>query len=53
MNSDVPAVLGAFDPQIAHVWCLSGGKIVKFQQYTDTSQWAKAAGAQGGTEVPP
>ena len=28
--------------QFAHVWRLSGGKIVKFQQYTDTLQAAKA-----------
>jgi uncharacterized protein len=33
------------DAQFAHVWRLRGGKIVTFQQYTDTSQWAKAAGA--------
>jgi len=28
--------------QFAHVWKLRGGKIVKFQQYTDTLQAAKA-----------
>ena len=30
--------------QFAHVWRLRGGKIVKFQQYTDTAQAAKAVG---------
>jgi len=33
------------DAQFAHVYTLSGGKIVKFQQYTDTGQWTKALGA--------
>ena len=28
--------------QFAHVWRLRGGKIVRFQQYTDTAQAAKA-----------
>jgi ketosteroid isomerase-like protein len=31
--------------QFAHVWRLRGGKIVHFQQYTDTLQTAKAVGA--------
>jgi ketosteroid isomerase-like protein len=31
--------------QFAHVWRLRGGKIVKFQQYTDTLQAARAIGA--------
>jgi uncharacterized protein len=35
----------AVDAQFAHVWQLSGGKVVRFQQYTDTHQWAMAAGA--------
>jgi ketosteroid isomerase-like protein len=35
----------AVDAQFAHVWQLREGKIVRFQQYTDTRQWAKAAGA--------
>jgi ketosteroid isomerase-like protein len=30
--------------QFAHVWTLRGGKVVKFQQYTDTRQWAVLAG---------
>ena len=32
------------DAQFAHVYMLSGGKIVRFQQYTDTGQWTKALG---------
>jgi ketosteroid isomerase-like protein len=32
------------DAQFAHVWQLRDGKIVRFQQYTDTKQWAQAAG---------
>jgi ketosteroid isomerase-like protein len=28
--------------RFAHVWRLRGGKIVKFQQYTDTLQATKA-----------
>jgi ketosteroid isomerase-like protein len=31
--------------QFAHVWKLRGGKVVKFQQYTDTLPAAKAVGA--------
>lgn len=33
------------DAQFAHVWQLRDGKVVRFQQYTDTKQWAKAAGS--------
>ncbi len=33
----------AFDAQFAHVWQLRGGKVVRFQQYTDSQQWSKAA----------
>lgn len=35
----------AVDAQFAHVWQLREGKVVRFQQYTDTRQWAAAAGA--------
>ena len=35
------------DAQFVHVWQLAGGKIAKFQQYTDTKQWADAAAAVG------
>jgi ketosteroid isomerase-like protein len=31
------------DAQFAHVWELRGGKVVRFQQYTDTGQWTRAA----------
>ena len=31
------------DAQFVHVWDLRGGKVVGFQQYTDTKQWADAA----------
>jgi uncharacterized protein len=33
------------DAQFAHVWELRGGKIIRFQQYTDTKQWADAVGS--------
>ena len=33
------------DAQFAHVWWLRGGKVVRFQQYTDTAQIAAALGA--------
>ena len=29
------------DSQFAHVWHLRNGKVVRFQQYTDTKQWAE------------
>jgi ketosteroid isomerase-like protein len=32
------------DAQVAHVWDLRDGKIVRFQQYTDTWQFAQATG---------
>ena len=37
----------AVDAQFVHVWDLRGGKVVAFQQYTDTKQWADAAAAVG------
>jgi uncharacterized protein len=33
------------DAQFAHVWHLRDGRVVGFQEYTDTKQWAAAAGA--------
>ena len=30
--------------QFAHVWGLRGGRVVRFQQYTDTKQFAEAVG---------
>ena len=32
------------DAQFAHVWHVRDGKVIRFQQYTDTRQWAQAAG---------
>ena len=32
------------DAQVAHIWDLRGGKIVRFQQYTDTWQFAQVTG---------
>jgi uncharacterized protein len=34
----------ALDAQVAHVWDLRDGKVVRFQQYTDTWQFAQATG---------
>jgi len=33
-----------FDVQVTHVWDIADGKAVKFQQYTDTRQFAQATG---------
>jgi ketosteroid isomerase-like protein len=30
------------DAQMAHVWTLNDGKVIKFQQYTDTKQFVEA-----------
>ncbi|MFL6254778.1 MAG: nuclear transport factor 2 family protein [Pyrinomonadaceae bacterium] len=30
--------------QFAHIWTLRDGKVVKFEQYTDTAQFAQATG---------
>lgn len=35
------------DAQFAHVWQFRDDKIVRFQQYTDTRQWAEAALGSG------
>jgi ketosteroid isomerase-like protein len=32
------------DAQVAHVWDLRDGKVVRFQQYTDTWQFSQATG---------
>jgi ketosteroid isomerase-like protein len=32
------------DAQFAHVWTFRDGKVVRLPQYTDTRQWADAAG---------
>jgi len=34
----------ALDAQFTHVWQLRDGKVVRFQQSTDTKRWAEAAG---------
>jgi ketosteroid isomerase-like protein len=37
----VPRATGkAFQAQVAHIWTMAAGKVVKFQQYTDTYQLA-------------
>lgn len=33
------------DAQFAHVWTVQNGKVTRFQQYTDTLQFARATGA--------
>jgi ketosteroid isomerase-like protein len=40
----VTATGNALDAQVAHVWDLRDGKAVRFQQYTDTWQFAQATG---------
>jgi uncharacterized protein len=35
----------AVDAQFAHVWGFREGKVIRFQQYTDTQQWSKAVEA--------
>jgi ketosteroid isomerase-like protein len=35
----------AVDAQFAHAWTVRDGKVVRFQQYTDTLQFARVAGA--------
>lgn len=35
----------AVDAQFAHVWVFRDGSVIRFQQYTDTQQWKRAAGA--------
>ena len=34
----------AIDAQFVHSWTLRGGKVVAFQQYTDTAQWQQVTG---------
>ncbi|HZI77874.1 MAG TPA: nuclear transport factor 2 family protein [Vicinamibacterales bacterium] len=40
----VQATGARLDAQFVHVYELRGGKIVTFQQYTDTAQWTRALG---------
>jgi ketosteroid isomerase-like protein len=37
------------DAQVAHVWDFSDGKVVRWQQYTDTWQFAEVTGVAPGT----
>ena len=37
------------DAQVCHVWKLSGGRIVSFQQYADTAQLQAVMGAPAGS----
>jgi uncharacterized protein len=54
VDGDTVAVFGRYaavskltgkqvDAQMVHVWELRNGKVVRFQQYTDTAQWRDAA----------
>ena len=43
-NGTVKATGTRLDAQFVHVYGLRGGKIVTFQQYTDTAQWNRAFG---------
>lgn len=35
----------SIDAQFVHAWWLRDGKVARFQQYTDTAQFARAAQA--------
>jgi ketosteroid isomerase-like protein len=35
----------AMNPQVAHIWTLEGGKVVRFQQLVDTLAVARAVGS--------
>jgi uncharacterized protein len=36
------------DAQVAHVFDFRDGKVIRFQQYTDTAQFADVTGVRGG-----
>jgi hypothetical protein len=40
----IKATGARLDAQFVHVYELRGGKVVTFQQYTDTAQWSRALG---------
>jgi uncharacterized protein len=42
-HGEMKATGTPIDAQFAHVWQVRDGRIVRFQQYTDTRQWAEAA----------
>jgi len=44
-SGKVKATGTPLDAQFAHVWEFRNGKVVRFQQYTDTRQWATAFGS--------
>ncbi|MDX1393485.1 MAG: nuclear transport factor 2 family protein [Gemmatimonadota bacterium] len=39
---------GELDAEFAHVWWLEDGKVIRFQQYTDTQQANAVVGRQAG-----
>jgi len=39
------------DAQVVHVWDFEGGQLVRWQQYTDTWQWADVTGVQPRAEA--
>ena len=41
----VNATGSSIDAQFVHIWELRNGKIIHLRIYTDTEQWARAAGA--------
>ena len=43
-SGTVKATGARLDAQFVHVFGLRDGKIVRFQQYTDTAQWVRALG---------
>lgn len=44
-HGTVGATGAKIDAQFLHVWELRNGKVVRFQQYTDTKQWSDAMGS--------
>ena len=44
-SGKIKATATPIDAQFAHVWEFRNGRVVRFQQYTDTRQWATAFGS--------
>ena len=42
----------ALDAQFAHVWTVEDGRVTRFQQYTDTAQFARVAESGSGSVAP-
>ncbi len=40
-NNDPSVLFGAMAPDTQHVYRFEGDRIVTFQQYTDSEQWAR------------